>query len=146
MAATTDNTTQNKELAEEIATLMWAGKYDELGEYLHEDYEGHDPMFAENTRSAADIEAHFAPMMEAMSDVEYRIVDMVAEGDRVFHRGELSATHTGDFMGFPATNERFTVEDHIEWRFEDGKLAESWAQYDAIGMMRQMGMETPGPA
>jgi predicted ester cyclase len=47
-------------------------------------------------------------------------------------------------MGLPLTDERFVVEDHIEWRFEDGKLAESWAQYDAIDMMQQMGMELPG--
>jgi hypothetical protein len=34
-----------------------------------------------------------------MSDVEYRIVDIAAEDDFVFHRGELSAKHTGEFVG-----------------------------------------------
>jgi predicted ester cyclase len=113
--------------------------------YGSDDYVGHDPMVPGGTHDGAEMEAHFAPMHEAMSGIEYRIIDIVGKRDHVFHRGELSFVHSGESMSLPPTNERVIVEDHIEWRFEDGALAESWAQYDAVGMMRQLGMEMPGP-
>ena len=143
MATSIDMTTENRELAERIAMLMWDGEFSEIDQYLTEDYVGHDPMVPEGTHNGAEMEAHFGPMAEAMSDIEYRIIDTVAEGDHVFHRGELSFTHSGEWNGIPATGDRVVVQDHIEWRFEDGKLAESWAQYDALGMMVQLGLELP---
>lgn len=100
-------------------------------------------MVPDGVTDAAELAAHFEPMREAMSDIEYRIIDIVGEADRVFHRGQLSFVHSGELLGLPPTNEQVVVEDHIEWRFEDGKLAETWAQYDAIGMMSQLGVELP---
>ena len=144
MATTIDTIAENKALAEEIATLIWDGQFEQIDQYLTEDYVGHDPMVPEGTHNGAEMEAHFGQMREAMSDIDYRISDIVGEGDLVFHRGELSFNHTGEYMGLPPTNDRVVVEDHIAWRFEDGKLAESWAQYDAVGMMGQLGLDLPG--
>ncbi|MFB6312044.1 MAG: ester cyclase [Salinirussus sp.] len=146
MSATADTTAQHRETAETVASLLWSGRFDEVDQYLTNDYVGHDPMVPGGTHDAAEMAEYFEPMRKAFSDIEYDIHDIVAEGDVVFHRGELTVTHSGEFMGMPATNERFSVEDHIEWRFEDGKIAETWAQYDVVAMMRGIGMDVPGSA
>lgn len=143
MSAPTNVTAQHRETAETVAGLLWSGEFDDVDQYLTEDYVGHDPMVP-GTHDSAEMAEFFEPMREAFSDIEYEIHDIVAEGDFVFHRGEVTATHSGEYMGTPATNERFSVEDHIEWRFEDGKIAESWAQYDIVGMFRGMGLDLPG--
>ncbi|MFC6952034.1 ester cyclase [Halorubellus litoreus] len=144
MTAAIDNTSANKRLAKELSTLLWSGKYDEFEAHCTADYVGHDPAVPDGMRTVADVRDQFDPIHDAMSDVTYEVLDVVAEGDHVFHRGRVSGIHTGEYMGMPATNERISIEDHIEWRFEDGKLAESWAQYDAMGVMRQIGMDVPG--
>ena len=144
MTAAIDNTSANKDLAKTIASLLWKGEYDEIETHLADDYVGHDPMVPEGIGTVDEMREHFGTMYDAMDDVSYEVLDIVAEGDHVFHRGRLSGIQTGEMMGVPATNERLVLEDIIEWRFEGGKLAESWAQYDTVGMMQQLGIEIPG--
>ena len=52
----------------------------------------------------------------------------------------MEATHTGEFRGLPATNERIRVTDIGIFRFsEEGKVVESWDAMDQLGMLRQLG-------
>ena len=62
----------------------------------------------------------------------------------MFYRKRIEATHTGEFMGVAPTNRRVTIEEHIEVRVEGGKVAETWAQYDLMGLMYQLGVRIPG--
>lgn len=78
--------------------------------------------------------------LEAFPDLTYEIRDVVAEGDRVAFRARMTGTHEGEFMGTPPTGERFDAEGIIVARIEDGKIVERWASYDALGMMRQLGL------
>jgi predicted ester cyclase len=45
---------------------------------------------------------------KAFSSSRMRILDQVAEGDRVANRWEFTATHTGDFMGVAPTSNEVT--------------------------------------
>ncbi len=49
-------------------------------------------------------------------------------------------THTGEFMGKPATGKRFESEAIHLYRVENGKLSEHWAKRDDLGMARQLGL------
>jgi predicted ester cyclase len=51
----------------------------------------------------------------------------------------ISGTHTGDFMGIPATNKSFEVECMDMIRIEDGKCAEHWGVTDMMSLMQQIG-------
>ena len=42
-------------------------------------------------------------MLEAFSDLQITIEDLIAEGDRVVLRDTLSGTHQGELIGIPAT-------------------------------------------
>jgi predicted ester cyclase len=63
----------------------------------------------------------------------------VAEGDWVVHHWTATATHTGEFMGIPATGRRFTAAGIVITRIADGKIAEQWRIVDVFGMMQQLG-------
>jgi predicted ester cyclase len=48
-------------------------------------------------------------------------------------------------MGIAPTGNRVTVRAFTLQRFSEGKIAEDWAHYDALGMMRQIGaLPEPG--
>jgi predicted ester cyclase len=73
------------------------------------------------------------------SDVRYRLIETVAEGDLVAAYTRISAIHSGDAFGFPGTGERFDVEQMHLLRFaEDGRVVEHWGVRDDAGMMRQI--------
>ena len=76
----------------------------------------------------------------AFPDLHSTIDVLIAEGDLVAGRMTTTGTHTGDFMGIPATGKqvKFT-ETHIV-RIANGKAVEHWGNSDDMGMMQQLGV------
>jgi steroid delta-isomerase-like uncharacterized protein len=76
----------------------------------------------------------------AFPDLQVRIEDAYADGDRVGSRGTITGTHQGEFMGVPATNRSINVKYLDLWRVEDGRFVETWVQMDTMGLMQQLGV------
>ena len=76
----------------------------------------------------------------AFPDLHATIDVLVAEGDLVVGRMTNTGTHTGDFMGIPATGKKISfTETHIV-RIADGKAVEHWGNQDDMGMMQPLGV------
>ena len=75
----------------------------------------------------------------AFPDMRVTVGEMLADGDKVAYRLTWTGTNTGEFMGIPATGKKIRLSGIIISRIADGKIAEEWENYDAIGMMRQLG-------
>ena len=73
------------------------------------------------------------------------VEDVIAEGDRVVVRVAGRGTHLGDFQGIPATGRRVEAHGVGIARIRDGRIAEAWAAYDALGLLQQLGA-IPVPA
>ena len=83
-------------------------------------------------------------LFAAFPDFDSTIDLLVAEGDIVAGRMTTTGTHTGDFMGIPATGKRVTfTETHIV-RIANGKAVEHWGNQDDLGMMQQLGVIPEG--
>ncbi|MGH1556509.1 ester cyclase [Streptomyces sp. L7] len=55
-------------------------------------------------------------------------------------RWTWNGTHTGDFMGIPASGRKVGMTGTTTFRCrDDGKIAEGWWQYDRLGLMAQLG-------
>jgi predicted ester cyclase len=65
--------------------------------------------------------------------------DLIAEGDKVVQHWSSTMTHSGEFMGLPATNKRFSITGISIYRVVDGKIVEYWVEMDRAGMLRQLG-------
>ena len=83
-------------------------------------------------------------LFAAFPDIESTIDMLVAEGDLVAGRMTTSGTHSGDFMGIPATGKRVSfTETHIV-RIANGKAVEHWGNQDDMAMMQQLGVIPEG--
>jgi predicted ester cyclase len=80
-----------------------------------------------------------------VSDPEFEIHDMLAEGDRVAVRLTTSARHTGTFMGVEPTGNRYSIDEIHIFRIADGQLAEHWHAFDTMGLLGQLKGEGDGP-
>jgi predicted ester cyclase len=76
----------------------------------------------------------------AFPDVQFIIDAQVAEGDKVATRWTATGTNTGSLNGMPPTNRRITISGISIERFEGGKIAESWVNWDFLGMLQQLGV------
>ncbi len=59
-------------------------------------------------------------------------------------RWVASGTHQGELIGIAPTGNRVTVAGTSVERIVDGKIEETWDNYDALGMLQQIGA-TPSP-
>ncbi len=53
-------------------------------------------------------------------------------------------THKGELMGIPPTGKQIAVSGMTISRIVNGKAEETWANYDALGMLQQLGV-VPAP-
>ena len=75
----------------------------------------------------------------ALPDLLMTVEDLIAEGDKVVTRWTARGTHQGELMGIPPSGNRVEVTGISVDRIEGGKFVEGWANYDALGMMQQIG-------
>jgi predicted ester cyclase len=80
-----------------------------------------------------------------VSDPEFTIHDMIAEGDRVVARMTTSARHTGTFMGVEPTGNRYSIDEIHIFRISEGQLVEHWHAFDTMSLMRQLKGEGQAP-
>jgi steroid delta-isomerase-like uncharacterized protein len=99
---------------------------------------GHDPIAG--TINLTDEKTIAARFREAFPDLRCAIHETVQEGDLVACRWRMTGTHTGPYLGLGPTGERIGLEGITIIRFHGGRIAEQWTQYDALGLLRQLGV------
>jgi steroid delta-isomerase-like uncharacterized protein len=77
-------------------------------------------------------------LKRAFPDLHVQIADMIAEGDKVLVRFEAPGTHTGEFLGIPPTGKKVTWKGLVLYRVADGLIAEAWANWDDVGLQREL--------
>lgn len=109
------------------------------------DYQHHDPNAPDPGGGPEGYIKRNSVFLKAFPDRVLFIEDQVAEGDKVATRVTMRATQTGDLPGIPATGRRVTIESMHICRIQDGRIAEEWELFDALGMLTQLGVSTsPG--
>ena len=109
-----------------------------------------DPAVLDEIAEGAFAEAArrwVSPFRGAFPDFTMEIVDLVEEGDTVVAHFHCSGTHTGEWLGVPATNRRFENVDEIYvFRVENEKLVAAHGVEDNLSRLRQLGIRLLGPS
>jgi steroid delta-isomerase-like uncharacterized protein len=108
------------------------------------DYQHHDPNAPDPGGGAEGYIRRNSVFLKAFPDRQLTIEDQVGEGDKVATRITMRATQTGKLPGIPPTGKRVTIESMHICRISDGRIAEEWELFDALGMMRRLGA-SPSP-
>ncbi|MQS15545.1 ester cyclase [Streptomyces kaniharaensis] len=82
-------------------------------------------------------------MFAALPDLAYRAVEVVAAGDKVLVRGELTGTQRGFLMGIPPTGRSTRLTEHVILRFDGDRVVEMWQQADYLSVLSQLGITPP---
>jgi steroid delta-isomerase-like uncharacterized protein len=120
------------------------GKLEVLDEICADDFIGHDPLAGD--QNAAAVKQTIAGYRGAFPDLTFSIEDIFGADDRVAMRWRAEGTFQNEFMGQQPTGEKGepTEGTSIDRFDDDGKLVETWNQWDTIGFMREIGMITEG--
>ena len=99
----------------------------------------HHPVIGGDIHGLKDIKKFVRDSYSAFSDPHRTIDDIIVEGDEAAVRFTITGTHSGAYMGIPLTNKKIAYWAIEINRFAGGKLVETWARMDTLGMMQQLG-------
>lgn len=134
--------TDNKELARRAIGLWSSGSTDRPEEIFAPGYvnhQHHHPDNANDLRGIGPWKQFITSFHQAFPDFKDKITAQIAEGDLVATHFTSSGTHKGEMMGMAATGKRATWTGIAIDRIADGKIVESWVNWDMHGMLQQLG-------
>jgi predicted ester cyclase len=114
------------------------GNYEVFDEVCDKSYRAHDPLTGD-----ADLrqEKENCRMYKtAFPDLRPTILGSYSDGDTVVTHWRMVGTHQKPVMGIEPTGKRCTVDGVGIDKFRGGKIVESWTQWDALGLLRQLGV------
>jgi C-1 hydroxylase len=98
--------------------------------------------FVDHTRQMHGLEGlkQFLSMIfKSFPDFHLTIEDIIAEGDKVWIRSTITATHTGEFSGLAPTGKKFTESSVWIYRIVNGKVVEGWDVQDELDFYKKIG-------
>ena len=133
----------NKRLAREAIQLWTTGDVSVADEIYASDYvnhQHHDPNDPRDLHGLEAMQAFAAEFRQAFPDFHDSIDIQISEGEMVATRFTSRGTHRGTFMGVEPTNKELSCWTRITIdRIAQGRILESWANWDMMGMMQQLG-------
>jgi steroid delta-isomerase-like uncharacterized protein len=119
---------------------VWNNKnIDAIDELMAADYVHHDPQSPKFSGGKEGYKQLVEYYLKAFPDSHFTIDQEIQQGDTAVTRWTVRGTHKGDLQTFPASGKTFSVSGITVARLQDGKFVESWNNWDALGLLQQLG-------
>jgi len=126
---------ENKAIVRRLYEAINTRDLSSIEEFMALDYVDH-------TRKINSLEAlkQFGAMIfNTFPDFHETTEDIIAEGDKVWVRNTITATHKGEYLGLPSTGNKFTEASVDIFRIADGKITEGWNVQDELDFYKKIG-------
>jgi steroid delta-isomerase-like uncharacterized protein len=130
---------ENKRIVRRYQDIYNSNNLDHLTEVVSEDLLTPNIMLGvphglEGAKAAHRI------MLAGFPDYQTIIKDLISEGDKVAARIKMTGTHTGEFIGIPATGRQVSFTGIYIARIANGKIVEHWGEEDSVSLLQQLGV------
>ncbi len=130
----------NKTIVRRLFEEVWnKGNLSLVDELFTTNYEHHDASSPDFGRGPESEKKRATLYRTAFPDLRLTIEDIIAEGETVMARWSCRGTHKGDLSGIAPTGKQFTISGVSIARFSGSKMAEGYVNWDALGLMQQLG-------
>jgi steroid delta-isomerase-like uncharacterized protein len=131
----------NKNVVRRLFEEVWnKGNLPVADELFAPTYAHHDPSTPDVGRGPESEKKRATLYRTAFPDFRLTAEDIIAEGETVVARWSCRGTHKGDLGGIAPTGKPFTISGISIARFANGKMVEGWVNWDALGLMQQLGV------
>jgi steroid delta-isomerase-like uncharacterized protein len=118
---------------------MWNGREPDLADALYTaDFVEHNPSNTDLGVGPESVRRLMRIYLAAFPDVRFTIDDIFAVEDKVVVRYTARGTQKGELMGIAATDQQVIVSGMAICRVSNGRVAESWINWDTFGMVQQL--------
>ena len=132
---------ENKKIARRLIEEGWnKGRTEVVDELMAAGCRFHDPVFPSLTSGAENYKEHIRMCRSAFPDLKFTVEDMIAERNEVVSHWTVRGTHRGQFLGMQPTEKSATFSGTTIYRIDKGKVVESWADWNLLSLMEQLGL------
>lgn len=97
-------------------------------------------MSPENVVGIDNVKEFYNNYLTGFSNIEFTIVDVFGQGDKIVKHWNFKGTHTGDFFGILATGKLVNIDGTTLVKMKDGRIAEEEDFMDNMAFMQQLGL------
>jgi predicted ester cyclase len=135
--------TDHKLIARRLLDQFGSGPKAGLEDLLARGYVSHQEPDVRGGVSGWDLE-QFTDRLEefqgAFSQRRMEVLMQIEQGPLVATRWHMTAVHSGDYLGLEPTHREVSWTGVSIDRFEDGKIAESWVDWDKYQLLEGLGL------
>ncbi len=132
---------QNKTNVRRLFDELWnKGNLAVADELIAPNYTHHDAATPDTGRGPEGEKKRVTMYRTAFPDLRLTIEDTIAEGETVVARWTCRGAHRGDLNGIAPTEKQFVFSGVSIVRFVGGKMVEGWVNWDALGLMQNLGV------
>ena len=128
----------NIKLQQQFGEAVNSGNLSALRDIVAPGAVDHDPAPDQGTGPEGFIK-FFTMLRSAFPDLKIAVEHMVADEENVAFAYTVTGTHSGDFLGVPATGRQIKARGMQITRFEKGEQVERWGSSDELGILQQIG-------
>jgi steroid delta-isomerase-like uncharacterized protein len=134
----------NKAIVAKLLDALWSnGQFSIVDELVSKDFVGYWPFRAEPVKGPVEYKDLVTELRKVFPDQKMRILDQIAEDDKVVTRFEVTGTHRAEFLTAAPTYKTVTVEGLGISRIANGKIVETYVQVDSLALLRGLGIVSP---
>jgi steroid delta-isomerase-like uncharacterized protein len=131
----------NKAIVRRLFAELWnTGNLSVADEIFSPNYAHFDPSTPDFGRGPDSEKRRLALYRGAFPDIHVTIEEVIAEGETVMTRWSCRGTHKGDLNGIAPTGKHITISGVTVVGVSNGKIAEGYVSWDALGLMQQLGV------
>jgi predicted ester cyclase len=134
------NEALSRRFFEEVCNERRLEVADEIISPDHVFHEPQTPISAPGPQGVKDAVRIYQEGLDGRWDVK----DVMSDGDRVVTRWVGHGVHNSELMGIAPTGREIHVDAITIHRIADGRIAEDWTVWDALGLLQQLGV-VPSP-
>jgi steroid delta-isomerase-like uncharacterized protein len=135
----------NKAIVRRLYEEVWnKRKLEIISEIISPSHALQAPNISGSSIGPAAYKRNVSLFLAGYPDLRLTIQDIISEKEKVVACWTMSGTHKGDYMGVPATNKKVSVDGMTIHHIANGKIMDSYSNWDALGMLQQLGV-VPAP-
>jgi steroid delta-isomerase-like uncharacterized protein len=100
----------------------------------------HDLTPAGPMKGPVDFKPFYRRFVQAFPDMRIEVLRTITEGDLTAVHCRVSATHSGDALGTPATHRKASISGMAIARIRNDQLVEGWNCFDFLSLYQQLGL------
>lgn len=134
-----EHTSERKELVRDLYRTLYEEKaFDKVAEFYAPDAVRHGSLQGPLEGREA-LQGYLRASLGGLSDIEITELHCL-EDDLVVYDFEMTATHTGEMLGVPATGNQVEMTNAVLFNVEDGLVVDEWPRTDMLSLMEGIGV------